>query len=108
MTVGELIAELKKYPEHMQVCVWDHDEDENMPVVQVLQEDGTTTVDLLTHPVAVITVHPFGSCGGECGACGDQPEPVGRFTRVGDRRYALESRKDGVDGFSHRERGVSE
>jgi hypothetical protein len=49
MTVAELIKQLEQCPPSMEVCIWDHDEDENMPVVQVLHESGVSHIQLLTH-----------------------------------------------------------
>jgi hypothetical protein len=49
MTVGELIDALRKEPQGLEARVWDHEADEYVPVVQVLYEDGATSVDLLTH-----------------------------------------------------------
>ena len=73
MNVRELIAALQKCPPGMDVCVWDHEEDDHVPVVQALYEDGVTHISLLTVAVVAHPVHPFGSCGGECDYCGDQP-----------------------------------
>jgi hypothetical protein len=58
MTVYMLIRALQKQPPHLEVTVWDHDEDENMPVVQVFYEDGTSEVSLLTRRVKTVTVAP--------------------------------------------------
>lgn len=49
MKVSELIAALKKLPQDLPVRVWDEDEDDYVPVVEALYEDGTSAVDLLTH-----------------------------------------------------------
>ena len=51
MKVRELIRELKRMPPELQVCVWDAPEDEYVPVVQALFEDGTSHVALLTKEV---------------------------------------------------------
>jgi hypothetical protein len=37
MNVRELIAALQKCPPDMGVCVWDHEADEYIPVVQALR-----------------------------------------------------------------------
>jgi hypothetical protein len=73
MNVQELIAELKKMPQELEVVVAEAGGDEYVPVVQVLYEDGTSEVALLDHIEKTIPVHPYGSCGGVCHACGDQP-----------------------------------
>jgi hypothetical protein len=75
MNVRELIAALQKCPPDMDVQVWDAEEDDWIDVVQALYEDGVVNIHLLTTEVAVIPVHPFGSCGHAdgCDACGDQP-----------------------------------
>lgn len=49
MTVKELIAALNKMPQDLDVRIWDEEEDDYMPVRQVLYEDGTSAVDLLAH-----------------------------------------------------------
>ena len=75
MNVGELIAALSMMSPTMDVCIWvedDEDDGDWKPIVQVLQEDGTTHVDLLTELVEVSTVHKSGSCGGACDLCGDE------------------------------------
>jgi len=56
MTVGELIEALRKLPPFLEVCVYDAEEDDNVPVVEALLEDGHTTVDLLTHPSGAMAV----------------------------------------------------
>ena len=71
MNVRELIAALQKCPPDMDVYI--PGEEDWEPVVQALYEDGATHIQLLTTEVAVIPVHPYGSCGGVCDACGDQP-----------------------------------
>ena len=53
MNVRQLIAELQKMPPDLEVRLWDEDEDDFMPVAQVLYEDGTSSVDLLTEGQAV-------------------------------------------------------
>jgi hypothetical protein len=35
-------------PPDLEVCVWDEDADEYVPVADVVFEDGTSTIDLLT------------------------------------------------------------
>ena len=50
MNVRELIAALQKMPPTMEVTIWDHEADENLPVVEVLHEWGHTSVELLAHP----------------------------------------------------------
>lgn len=52
MTVGELIAKLEAMPEGMEVCAWNEDEDDYVPIQDVLWEEGHTSVDLLTIPAA--------------------------------------------------------
>lgn len=64
MTVIELIAELGRLPPDMDVCVWDHDEDEYMPVVEALLEDGSTHVDLLVRPSGAVPAEMI-----DCPAC---------------------------------------
>lgn len=51
MTVAELIAALQKLPPNLDVCVWDGEEDDYVPVRGVLWEDGHTSVDLATYPI---------------------------------------------------------
>jgi hypothetical protein len=72
MTVRELIAALQRCPPEMDVCVWDHEQDDWMPVVEALNEWGSTHIALLIHPSGVLLVHVYGSCGGVCDLCGDQ------------------------------------
>ena len=50
MKVRELIEELRRVPQEMEVCTWSADEDEWVPVTQALHEWGHTTVDLMTEP----------------------------------------------------------
>lgn len=73
MTVSELIAALQRLPPHFDVCIPNAAGDEYVPVVEALYEDATTEIVLLTEPSGAQPVHPYGSCGGECGLCGDQP-----------------------------------
>jgi len=73
MNVRELIAALQKLPPTMDVCIWDHDEDDWLPVVEALNEDGVIHIALLTRPSGAKPVHAFGSCGGECWLCRDEP-----------------------------------
>lgn len=47
MTVKQLIAQLSKLPQDLDVCVWDHEEDDYMPVVSAFYEDGVSTINLL-------------------------------------------------------------
>lgn len=68
MTVRELIAALQKLPQGLDVRVWDHEEDDWLPVVEALYEDGTAAVDLLTHaggPYVQVPVESPSSCPGE-------------------------------------------
>ncbi len=58
MNVRQLIEELKKMPPDLEVRVWDDLEDVYVPVVQVLYEDGTSSVDLLTDEQAVMAASP--------------------------------------------------
>lgn len=48
MNVQELIDVLKTIPPFMQVCTWDAEEDDYIPVIGVIYEHGHTTVDLIT------------------------------------------------------------
>lgn len=48
VTVRELIANLERMPPDLDVRVWDGDEDDWAPVTEVLYEDGTSAIDLLT------------------------------------------------------------
>lgn len=73
MNVRELIEALKVYPSDMDVVIAEAGGDEYVPVVQVIQEDGTSVVTLLDRVEVVYTVHQYGSCGGMCDLCGDQP-----------------------------------
>ena len=75
MNVRELIAALQKCPPEMDACVWDESEDDWVPITMALHEDGHTVIQLLTDdpPPVVHPVHAYGSCGGVCGLCGDQP-----------------------------------
>ena len=72
MTVGELIEALKKLPEYMEAVVWDEEQDDHVPVVEALFEDGSTEIVLLTKPSGALPVHKHGSCGGECDRCDEQ------------------------------------
>lgn len=60
MTVAELIRELRRMPPGLKVTTWDAEADENLPIVQVLYEDGTSAVALLTHAVDVVDAVPEG------------------------------------------------
>ena len=75
MNVRELIAALQKCNPEMDACVWDESEDDWSPITMALYEDGATVIQLLTDdpPPVVHPVHAYGSCGGVCGLCGDQP-----------------------------------
>jgi hypothetical protein len=46
MKVRELIDALKKMPQELDACIWDEDDQEFVPVQDVLFEEGHSTVDL--------------------------------------------------------------
>jgi hypothetical protein len=48
MIVKELIAALRKMPQELEVCTWDHEEDEYIPITGAIFEDGCSDVHLLT------------------------------------------------------------
>ncbi len=74
MTVGELIAQLKRCPETLDVVMWGGEQDDDwVPVVEALYEDGTTHVAILPYATNSHPIHAYGSCGGVCDYCGDQP-----------------------------------
>jgi hypothetical protein len=73
MNVRELIAALQRCPPSMEVCIWEDQPGEYVPVVEALYEDGSTHIDLLTQPSGAQPVHPYRSCGGECWLCGEEP-----------------------------------
>jgi hypothetical protein len=77
MTVAELIAALRKEPQDLEVRVWDHEADEYVPVVQALYEDGSTSVDLLTHHEETVPANECGVCGRTLATC-DCMGPGGR------------------------------
>ena len=72
MKVRELIAELQRHNPELEVCIYDHEADDDLPVVEAMHEDATTHVMLLTSPSGGLSVHKYGSCGGVCDLCGDQ------------------------------------
>lgn len=53
MKVRDIIKALQKLPQDLEGKVWD--EDENMPIVQVLWEDGTSHVQFLTREEEVVS-----------------------------------------------------
>jgi len=56
MTAIELIAKLQKVPPTLQVRIWDEEEDDYVPIKEVLWEDGSAVVDLLTYELETIPV----------------------------------------------------
>lgn len=58
MNVRELIAELKKHPPEMEVCIPDLETGEYEPVVEALHEWGHTSLDLLAQPSGAVPVPP--------------------------------------------------
>jgi hypothetical protein len=84
MTVIELIAELGRLPPDVDVCVWDHDEDEYMPVVEALLEDGSTHVDLLVRPSGAVPAEMI-----DCPAC----RGYGHFSKHGKATVDKAGRK---------------
>ena len=54
MTVEQLISELSSMPKDMEVTIWDAEDDDYVPVVQVLWEYGHSTINLLTTHVDTI------------------------------------------------------
>jgi hypothetical protein len=61
MKVRELIAELQKCPPEMNVEVWADEEDDFVPVTQVIYEDGCPEIHLHTGaPVAMVPADPEG------------------------------------------------
>jgi len=58
MTVKELIAQLQALPPDMEVVIWDEEEDEYMPVVEALYEDGCSEIMLLTVEEDHVDVEP--------------------------------------------------
>jgi hypothetical protein len=67
MKVKDLIQRLLKEPQDLEVCIWDDAADEYEPVADVLFEDGSTEVHLLTVEVPQIDpLCPTGECTGQC------------------------------------------
>jgi hypothetical protein len=74
MTVRELIAALQKCPPELEVVLWGgEDADDWVPVEDALYEDGASHIAILPYASGALPVHAFGSCGGTCDLCGDEP-----------------------------------
>jgi hypothetical protein len=56
MNVRELIAELQQFPPTLPVVVWDQEEDDDLEILQVLHEDGSSKVVLLPYIQEAIKV----------------------------------------------------